>query len=492
MARTVRRGYAHPFRAGLIAIVAIALLTIFGFTKDNPFKRDFHLSAVVADSAGVKPGSLVRVAGVNVGQVRSVERYDGGRAAKINMDIRSEGLPVHEDARVLVRPRLFLEGNFVLELQPGAPGGKRLEDGDTIPITRTARAVQLDQLFSTFQGPERKDLQVVFRELGQALGQANPDDTDPLTKGETGGEAFNDVVKAFAASGTDIEELFRALQGQERGDLAAAIRAFADTSTPLADRSEDLGRLIENLDRVVSVFAANQGAVRAGVQKFAPTMELARSELPPLRRSLDPTAAVARNLARAMPRLPALVAASGPFLTQTDRLLSAQEGGELVKTLEPITSGLARTVPSLTTTLEDLDRIAICTTDVLAPTANQVIQDGPMTTGLTAWDEFLRGMVGLAGAGQNFDANGAYARAATAQGQLFVTGQRERLTNNRPNTYFGTANSAPVATRPAKPAKSRSKMSSTTAPWRFDQACSARFLPNLSAVPSGPADGTVK
>ena len=489
MSRVARRGYAHPFRAGVITILFLVAFSVIGFTKDNPFSRPFHINAIVTDSSGIKSGSLVRIAGVDVGSVSKVERYDGGKTSKITMDINENGLPVHEDARVHVRPRLFLEGNFVMELSPGAPGSGRLEDGDTIPLTRTTRAVQLDELFSTLQGPEREDLQTVFIELGKALDDPNPSDGQALTKGQSAGESFNDTIKAMAESGTDVERLFRSLQGQERGDLAAAIRSFADATSPLADKADDLARMITELDTTVGVFADNQAAVRAGVEQFPVTLGTAQRELPLLRASLDPARRVALNLAGAMDQLPGFVDASGPFLDQTQALLSDEEAGGLVKTLVPITSGLAEAAPDLTSTLEDLDRLAVCTSDVLIPTSNQIIQDGSMTTNLSAYDEFLRGMVGLASSAQNFDANGGYARAATAQGSLFLTGKRSRGSSGDPvKNYFGSANSAPAPSRPAKPANT--KMTGTSAPWRFDQACTAKYLPNLSAVPSGPADGT--
>lgn len=488
MSRVVRRGYAHPFRAGLITIVVLAVGVFIGFSKDNPFARPFHLGVVVADSSSVKPGTAVRIAGVNVGIVSSVERYDGGKAALVNMDINKNGLPVREGATVRIRPRLFLEGNLMLDLSPGAPGAKRLKDGDVIPITHSSRSVQLDQVFSTLQAPERKDLQVVVQQLGKALGTADPADTDPLTKGQSAGQSFNDTIAAMADGGTDIEQLFRALQGEDRGDLASAIRALAAATGPLADRADDLGRLIDGLDSTVAVFADNSTAVRAGITQLPKTVDTAQRELPVIRKSLEPTRQVAKNVADSLDRLPALVDAANPFLDQTKLLLSAKEAGGLVKTLEPITAGLAKAAPGLTSTLQDLDRLSVCASKVLVPTANQVIQDGRYTTGLTVWDEFLRSTVGLASSSQNFDANGPYARATAAEGSIFTTGSRLRNPKKAETAdYFGVSNSATASTRPAKPANTL--MTSTTSPWKFDVSCATQTAPNLSAVPSGPADG---
>lgn len=491
MSRAPRRGYRNPLRAGLLTVAALVFVTYYGFAKDNPFHRPFHLNVVVENSAGVKPGSIVRIAGIDVGAVSSIERYDGAKAALIKMDLNDKGLPVHEGATVRIRPRLFLEGNFVLEISPGLPGSKRLGDGDTIPITQTSRAAQLDEVFSTLQGPERKDLQVLVQALGKAFDDPDPADTNPLTKGESAGESLNDTIKAFGGSGRDIEDLARALQGQDRGDLAASIRAFADVTGPLADNADELGSLIDGLDKSVSVFAENQVALRDEVAELPKTVDVAQTNLPVIRKALGPIGRVSSNIADSADNIPALVKAADPFLDQTDQLLAADEAGALVKSVEPIASGLAKAAPSLATALNDLDRLSVCTSEVLVPTANTVIDDGQYSTGLTAYDEFLRGMVGIAGGTQSFDGNGAYARAAAAQGSTFFSGPRSRtLKANDPARQIGVTNGTPTSTRPQKPAKSA--LTSTTSPWKFDVPCNAIQRPDLNAVPTGLPDGTAE
>ncbi len=483
--RAARRGYRNPTRAGLLFIIVLSFLVYYGFKKDNPFSRPFHLGVVVQDAGGVKRGSVVRIAGVDVGKVGSIERYNGTEAALLNLDINAKGLPVYEGATVRIRPRLFLEGNFVLDMSPGAPGNPTYEDGDTIPLTQSSRSPQLDEILSTFQGPEREDLQVVIQQVGKAFADVDPDDKNALTKGQSAGQSLNDTIKAAAGSGQDIEKLLRAVQGQERGDLAAAIRSFARLTGPVADNADELGQLIDGLDRTVSVFAENSQAVSAGIAELPPTLRVAEETLPQIRASLGPITAVAENVTAGLDRVPGLVDASGPFLTQSKALLSDEEAGALVDDLEPITEGLAKSAPYLESILDNLDNLSVCASDVLVPTANQRIQDGKYTTGLTSWDETLRGFVGLAGSSQAFDANGLFARAASASGVNYV-GSKRRTAGETP--YLGVTNSAPTSTRPAFPAKTL--MSSTTAPWKFDVPCTSKSLPNLNAVPSGVADGS--
>ena len=64
--------------------------------------------------------SPVRIAGVNVGEVTDVRRADDD-LAEVTFTVDDEGQPIHEDAQLEIRPRLFLEGNFFLDLRPGSP-----------------------------------------------------------------------------------------------------------------------------------------------------------------------------------------------------------------------------------------------------------------------------------------------------------------------------------------------------------------------------------
>ena len=72
----------------------------------------------------------MRIAGVEVGKVKKVEAQEGTDDAVVTMSIDESGLPLHEDATAKIRPRIFLEGNFFVDLQPGTPGAPELDDGD--------------------------------------------------------------------------------------------------------------------------------------------------------------------------------------------------------------------------------------------------------------------------------------------------------------------------------------------------------------------------
>ena len=158
----------------------------------------------------------MRIAGVNVGKVTKVERE--GDAVEVTFSVDEAGQPIHSDATVEIRPRLFLEGNFFLDLDPGSPSAPVLDDGGDIPVTQTATAVQIDEVLSALQAPTRKGLQRALSGFGTALTYeptaADDVGQDPDVAGETGAEALNQSLRYGGPAGRDTAIVNEALLGE--------------------------------------------------------------------------------------------------------------------------------------------------------------------------------------------------------------------------------------------------------------------------------------
>jgi phospholipid/cholesterol/gamma-HCH transport system substrate-binding protein len=134
----MRRGHGSrftPFQAGLIALVLIVIGTFLGASKDIPFTRPFQLKAVFENAPPIHKGQAVRIAGVDVGKISAVEPVGGDSpAVVVTMKLEDEALPIHKDAQIKVRPRLFFEGNLFFDIRPGTPDAGTVDDGGTIPV----------------------------------------------------------------------------------------------------------------------------------------------------------------------------------------------------------------------------------------------------------------------------------------------------------------------------------------------------------------------
>src|SRR5438270_574886 len=109
-----RRRRMHPLLIAALVIAAALVVTVYAFSQGLPFVHRFTLYAVVRDSVNVRGGDPVRIDGVDVGQVESVSGH--GSMSRISFTVGGEALPIHRDASLVVRDRLFLEGSYYLQL----------------------------------------------------------------------------------------------------------------------------------------------------------------------------------------------------------------------------------------------------------------------------------------------------------------------------------------------------------------------------------------
>src|SRR3954463_13426819 len=200
-----------PFKAGMVGILVIAIITFFGFTRYNPLKHPFQLKAAVRSANNLQRNSPVRIAGVNVGKVKKVEAVKGGGAI-ITMEIEKPGLPIHKDAQLKIRPRIFLEGNFFVDIQPGTPTASSFKDGDTVPIQQTSTPVQFGQLLTALQSDTRQDLQILLYEYAQR------------GLGNGGAQAYNKMLNVAPSALKNASIANEASLGQRPHDLSNLVR----------------------------------------------------------------------------------------------------------------------------------------------------------------------------------------------------------------------------------------------------------------------------
>src|SRR5688572_1957895 len=134
-----RRERLPNWAIGLIMIVLLAIASLYAFTKSVPWSDKHTVQAVFPSAVNIRPASPVRIAGVNVGKVTKIEHLApdetgeataqaGGTddpaplnapstATVVTMELEEAGLPIHTDATMKLRPRLFLEGNLFVDLR---------------------------------------------------------------------------------------------------------------------------------------------------------------------------------------------------------------------------------------------------------------------------------------------------------------------------------------------------------------------------------------
>ena len=479
---------ANPVTVGLVVLAVIAVGVFFGFTKHIPFTHGFQIKAVVANANSIRKNSPVRIAGVNVGKVKDIARDPDSNASILTMEIDDKGLPIHKDATLKIRPRIFLEGNFFVDLSPGTPGSPTISDGDTIPITQTSEPVQLDQVLTALQGNTRADLQDLLKNYGQALTYqptaADDVGQDPDVQGLSGAQALNKAARYATPSFRDTSIVNQAFLGTQPHDLSGVVQGVGKVAKALDTDESALQDLVTNFNRAMAIFAGESSNLQRTIHLLPGVVHNANRALTDLNAAFPATRAFAREILPGVHETPATIAAAFPWIAQAMPLLSHKELGGLVQDLSPATADLAKVSDATIKLLPQADLVAKCSTSVLLPTGDIKIQDSAsLTTGRENYKEFWYTMVGLASEGQNFDGNGPYVRFQPGGGdQTVSSGPTGGAVGNQsgPAQLFNPA-AQPLGTLPRYPA--------LRPPYVDNVPCYKNPLPDLNGAKSGPPDG---
>ena len=195
----------------VVTTVATALLAV---TIGNiSFGERTTYRAVFTDATGLTTGDDIRVAGVRVGSVSEIE-VDDDDMALVTFEADSD-VELTDTTTAAIRYR-NLVGQRYIALEQGQGGGTALDADGTIPVARTAPALDLTVLFNG------------FKPLFEAL---SPDDVNQLAY-----------------------EIIRVLQG-EGGTVEALLDRTGSLTNSLADRDQLIGDVIDNLDAVLTTLS---------------------------------------------------------------------------------------------------------------------------------------------------------------------------------------------------------------------------------------------
>jgi phospholipid/cholesterol/gamma-HCH transport system substrate-binding protein len=437
------------FRAGVIAIVLIAVLSYFGFTKANPFASPYELHAVFDNVNNLKPNSPVRIAGVDVGKVKKVEPItEGEGAARVTMEIKDKGLPIHRDAAVKVRTRIFLEGNFFVDLQPGSPSSPEMPDGGTIPINRTAAPVQFGQVLTALQSDTREDLQVFLKEYSRGLSG----------KGAAG---FNESIRYWEPAYRNSALANDATLGQEpRGDLQRVLRGQQRTFAALNADEDALRGLVTNFNTTAEAFASQDQALSASIPALRDTLRAAQPALGSLNNALPSLRRFAIDALPGTRSSNPTLSAALPFIRQARLLMRRSELRGLAAELRRQTPNLVRLNRSSIPVLTQARALAACTNKVLIP--------------------FIRSSIpGVQGPDGSHGNNDQLVRYQLQRSFPGLAGE-SRLSDGNNQQFHTSAVPLPEAVQPAPP-----PVVDQPPARRPDIPCETQEAPNLGA-PGGP------
>jgi phospholipid/cholesterol/gamma-HCH transport system substrate-binding protein len=230
---------------GVIATVMTVALGV-KLANSRLFADTYELEAAFEDATGVLAGDAVKLAGVDVGRVKSAEIRNGQAVVRFNIDKNIE-LPT--DSTVGIRWRNVLGQRF-LYVYPGDDEDVYAE-GDRIPVANTDDVNDIGELLNT---------------VGPILKAIDPDEAN----------AFLDAVNtALQGNENDVRQLLDegaelvATLAQEDETIADLLGSADQVTAAFASQDEALGQIFDNLDTVGIVLERRLRDVNSLVSDFS-------------------------------------------------------------------------------------------------------------------------------------------------------------------------------------------------------------------------------
>jgi phospholipid/cholesterol/gamma-HCH transport system substrate-binding protein len=272
---------APLLKVGLFVVVTLVCTALLAMTITNTsFQSAKEYKARFTDVTALNEGDDVRIAGVRVGQIETIDIVDR-RVAEVTFSVDSHRrVPVSTLATVKYRN---LVGQRYIALSQGAGDvDTMLQPGDTIPVEHTAPALNLTQLFNG------------FKPLFKAL---SPGDINKLSY---------EIIQVLQGEGGTIQSLLAhtasltstiARKDQVIGDLIDNLNSVLST---VNSHDQQLGTLVSTLQQLVSGLATDRQPIGDAISALAdltgPTTQLLDQARAPLKADIKGLQAVSTIL----------------------------------------------------------------------------------------------------------------------------------------------------------------------------------------------------
>ncbi|HEX5146128.1 MAG TPA: MlaD family protein [Conexibacter sp.] len=337
----MKRGLA----GGLLLLAALAVLLFGTGAKSDGDGGTYEVRAIFDSASFVVPGEDVKVAGVKVGTIASLDVTPDNKAAIVLRIDDPAFKDFKQDAHCTIRLQSLIGEKFVLcdptqpkgANTPPAPSLHKITRGDgkgqyLLPVTNTSSPVDVDLLSDIMRLPERQRFAIIINELGVGLAG--------------NGQQLNAVIHRADPALYQLDRVLGILASQNRV-LADLARDSDAALAPVAAQSQSISDFIDKAGVAGTATASRGDALE---QNFAKLPEFL-TQLRPTVRQLNAFARagtpVMRNLLAAAPSVDTLFEQLGPFsqaALPTFRTLGdlADTGRQALPAAEPVIRDIRR------------------------------------------------------------------------------------------------------------------------------------------------------
>jgi virulence factor Mce-like protein len=307
---------ASPTMVGAVTVLVATVAVFLAYNANSglPFVPTYNLSVEVPNANTLVPGNEVRIGGVRVGMVESIEPVtaeDGSVSAVMDLQLDPDADPIPVDSTVVVRSRSAL-GLKYLEISQGT-SSEGYPAGATIPV-EAARPVpvEIDEFLSMFDDRTAGAIQANLFEFGNAL----------AGRGANLNAALADLRPVLP----NLESVMRML-GDPSTRLDRFVTALAATAAEVAPVAEQQARMFGSLDTTFTALASvSRPFIQETISESPPTLDQGIQSLPAIRPFLDHSAALfadlrpgAAALAATSPEIASALEVGAPILRDAAR-----------------------------------------------------------------------------------------------------------------------------------------------------------------------------
>ena len=249
-------------RAAVAAALALLLVAAVTIVVRNTVQKPNTITALFTTATAIYPGDQVRVAGVRVGRITSIEPQ--GTKAKMTLAV-DRAVPIPADARAVIVAQNLVGARYV-QLAPafGADGdtsGPTMRDGDVIDVDRTAVPVEWDEI--------KTQLMRLSTDLGPGTAASS----------SSVGRFIDSAANAMDGNGDKLRETIRQLTGLSRiladgsGDITDIIVNLQTFVTVLRDSSTQIVQFQNRLATVSSVLDGSRSELDAALTNLSSAVD---------------------------------------------------------------------------------------------------------------------------------------------------------------------------------------------------------------------------
>jgi ABC-type transporter Mla subunit MlaD len=348
----------------IAAVLLAAVAVVVVVTRGGDDTGGYRVRAIFMNAFSVIKGEDVKIAGVKVGKIESLDVTPDKRAAVVLRIDRAGFKDFRRDAECTIRPQSLIGEKFVEctptqprpEGVPEPPPLRKIRRGPgkgqyLLAVSQTTRPVDLDLVANTLRLPFRQRLSIILNELGTGLAGRGGDlrlairNADPALK-ETDRvlailAAQNRVLVRLARDGDEI----LAPLARERASVTGFVVNADTVARATAERSGALEQDVNRLPAFLRELTPTMQRLGALSEQMTPVLTDLGGAAPDVDRVVEQLGPFSQAAIPALRSLGDAADVGGPALTKSEPII--EQTGKLASTAKPLSDNLAALLTSL-------------------------------------------------------------------------------------------------------------------------------------------------